>query len=109
MAVGGGTSLIITRQLEEEGVVRSNTTEARLNDGTTIPASVSHGNKSRPRRFGTKQELQPYCGCSALRIQPLLADLTCVAKVLVTEFKFYQSSIRGSGKIIKHRKFVSIT
>ncbi len=87
---------MITRQLEEEGVVRSNTTEARLNGRTTFQHLCLMA-KNQERAARTKQELQPYCGCVALRIQPLLA----VAKVLVTEFKFYQSNIRGSGKNYK--------
>ena len=71
MASGGGHIADHARQLEEEGVVRSNTTESRLIDRTTFQhVCLMATNQER-----AAQELQPYCGCGALRIQPLLADL----------------------------------
>ena len=67
---------MITLQLEEEGVVRCNTTEARLIDRTTFQHVCLMATNQERAALHTKQELQPYCGCGALRIQPLLADLT---------------------------------
>ena len=60
-----GTSLIITRQLEEEGVVRSNTTEARLIDRTTFSMCVSWQQiKNAPHRNCNRIAVAAHCGSS---------------------------------------------
>ena len=67
-----GHTIKKTGRTSEGGVVRSNTTEARFIDRTTFH-HVSHGNKITRTRQGTKQELEPYCGCGALqRSSPFL-------------------------------------